>query len=125
MRKFSENRHAWLGKDSNLEIGTNWKTLSPRPREAAELLSFELHNSLETSEFSRAVPNRWSPELRRETDVSENNKPTLPISVRSSIEKSLLLLGLIANKFTRRIHGFGPAGGGRGTGVEPSPGTPS
>ena len=34
--------------------------------------------------------------------------------VRSSNEKSLLLLGLTANKFTRRIHGFGQAGGARG-----------
>ena len=34
------------------------------------------------------------------------------------------LQGSIANKFTRRIHGFGRAGGGRGTGVEPSPGSP-
>ncbi len=45
--------------------------------------------------------------------------------VRSSDEKSLLLEGLIANKFTRRINGFGQAGGGRGTGIEPSPRTPT
>ena len=45
--------------------------------------------------------------------------------VRSSNEKTLLLLGLTANKFTRRIHGFGQAGGGRGTGVEPSPRKPA
>jgi len=31
----------------------------------------------------------------------------------------------IANKFARRIHGFGQAGGGRGTGLEPSPRRPA
>jgi hypothetical protein len=41
--------------------------------------------------------------------------------VRSPNETSLLLLGLIANKIARRINGFGRVGGGRGTGVEPSP----
>jgi hypothetical protein len=45
--------------------------------------------------------------------------------VRSSGLKSPLLLGLIANKFRRRIQSFGQAGGGRGTGVEPSPRTPA
>jgi hypothetical protein len=43
------------------------------------------------------------------------------LGVRSSNEKSLRLLGLIAHKFTRRIRTFGQAGGGRGTGIEPSP----
>jgi hypothetical protein len=45
--------------------------------------------------------------------------------VRSSNEKSLPLLGLIAHKLTRRICGFGQAGGGRGTGIEPSPRRPT
>jgi len=42
--------------------------------------------------------------------------------VQTSNEKPLLLWGLIANKFARRIHGFGQAGGGRATGIQPSPG---
>jgi hypothetical protein len=46
------------------------------------------------------------------------------LGVRSSNEKSLWLLGLFAHKFTRRIHTFGQAGGGRGTGIEPSPRAP-
>jgi hypothetical protein len=41
--------------------------------------------------------------------------------VRSSNDKSLLLLGLFAREFTRRIPGLGQAGGGRGTGFKPSP----
>jgi hypothetical protein len=45
------------------------------------------------------------------------------LEVRSSNEKSLLLLGSIADKFEQRIHGFGQAGGGRGTGIEPSLGS--
>jgi hypothetical protein len=39
--------------------------------------------------------------------------------VRSSNEKSLLLLGLVARDFTRRICSLGQSGGGRGTGIEP------
>jgi hypothetical protein len=45
--------------------------------------------------------------------------------LRVRLAKSLLLLSLIANEFARRIHGLGQSGGGRGTGIEPSPGTPS
>lgn len=41
--------------------------------------------------------------------------------VRSSNEKSLPLLGLIAYKLVRRTCGFGQAGGGRGARIEPSP----
>jgi hypothetical protein len=41
------------------------------------------------------------------------------------MRKLVLLLGLIVNKCAQRIHGFGQAGGGRGTGVEPSPRAPS
>ena len=47
------------------------------------------------------------------------------LEVGSSNEKSLLPLGLIANKFGQRIHGSSQAGGGRGTGVEPSPSNPA
>lgn len=48
-----------------------------------------------------------------------------PSAVHSSNEKSLLLQGLIAREFIQRIRGLGQSGGGRGTGIEPSPGTPS
>jgi hypothetical protein len=41
--------------------------------------------------------------------------------VRSPNEKSLLPIGLIASKFGQRMHAFSQAGGGRGTGIEPSP----
>jgi hypothetical protein len=44
--------------------------------------------------------------------------------VQSSNEKLLLLLGLNAHKLMRRICGFGQGGGGRGTGIEPSPRSP-
>jgi hypothetical protein len=36
------------------------------------------------------------------------------LGARSAHEKSLLLLGLISDKFAQRMHGFGQAGGARG-----------
>jgi hypothetical protein len=44
---------------------------------------------------------------------SETNEQALPIEIRSPNEKSLLLLGLIANKYGQRMHVFSQAGGGR------------
>jgi hypothetical protein len=38
--------------------------------------------------------------------------------------KSLLIMGLIANKVAQRIGYCGQSGGGRGTGFEPSPRNP-
>jgi hypothetical protein len=45
------------------------------------------------------------------------------LGVRSSDDNSAVVLGLIANQSIGRIHGFGQTGGGRGTGIEPSPRT--
>jgi hypothetical protein len=45
--------------------------------------------------------------------------------VQSSNWKWLRLLGPIADKFAWRTHGLGQAGGGRGTGLEPSPCNPA
>jgi hypothetical protein len=116
---------AWLGRDdSNLEMA-NWKSDALAcPREAAEPLFAELHKSLETFGFRepyRIGGVQSSGEKRAFRRII--SRPCRS-AVRSSDEKSLLLLGLIANKFERRTHGLGQAGGGRGTGIEPSPRRP-
>jgi hypothetical protein len=43
------------------------------------------------------------------------------LEVRSSNQKSLLILGFITNILAQRSDGCDEAGGGRGTGIEPSP----
>jgi hypothetical protein len=51
---------------------------------------------------------------RREMSHSEKNEPTRPIGSPGSNQKSLLILGLIANNLAQRIDGCGQAGGGMG-----------
>jgi hypothetical protein len=54
----------------------------------------------------------------------EKNELTLPTS-SPEIESGIAAnIGLIANKVARRIDDYGQAGGGRGTGIEPSPRSP-
>jgi hypothetical protein len=99
--------------------------LSPVREEPQNLFSLKFMNPSK----------RWNFENRTESAesrASERNGPyrrimSAPcrVGVRSSNEKSLPLLGLIARKITRRIRGFGQGGGGRGTGIEPSPRSPT
>jgi hypothetical protein len=92
-----------------------------RPRGAAEPLFVEIHKSFETLEFRepyricgvQSFGEKWA--FRRIMSAP------CRAGVRSSNEKSLPLLGLISPKLTRRVRGFGQDGGGRGTGIEPSP----
>jgi hypothetical protein len=51
----------------------------------------------------------------------EKNELTLPISSPQLKSESLLIMGLIANNVAQRLDDCGQAGGGRGTGIEPSP----
>jgi hypothetical protein len=84
------------------------------PRETAEPLSAEVHKLFETLEFRKpyricgvqSFGEKWA--FRRLTG------PGLSIWSPELNEKSLLLLGLTANKCPRRIHSFGQAGGGKG-----------
>ena len=107
--------NGWLGReDSNLEMA-NWKSDALAcPRVSAEPLFVELHKALETFEFREPyrIGGVQSFGEKRATRriISGLCRP----GVRSSNEKSPLLLGLIANEFTRRIHGFGQAGGAKG-----------
>src|ERR1019366_4821211 len=52
-------------------------------------------------------------------------RPLCRSKVQNSNWKWLRLLGSIANEVAWRTHDLGQAGGGRGTGVEPSPRTPT
>jgi hypothetical protein len=107
--------NGWLGReDSNLDMA-NWKSDALAcPRVSAEPLFVELHKALETFEFREPyrIGGVQSFGEKRATRriISRLCRP----GVRSSNEKSPLLLGLIANEFTRRIHGFGQAGGPSG-----------
>jgi len=96
-------------RDGELEIGR-----SRLSRVSAEPLFVELHKALETFEFREPyrIGGVQSFGEKRATRriISRLCRP----GVRSSNEKSPLLLGLIANEFTRRIHGFGQAGGAKG-----------
>jgi hypothetical protein len=84
------------------------------PREAAEPLSAEVHKLLQTFEFRepyrmdklQSFGEKWA--FRRTIGW-------LCLSGGwSSNEKSLLLLGLFAREFARRMRGLGQAGGARG-----------
>src|SRR6202521_6079755 len=105
-RKFSETRNAWLAReDSNLDMA-NWNRMLSRVREEPQILfslkfigpskrrNFE--NRTESAE-SRASEIKWA--FRRIMSALCRE------GVRSSNEKSLPLLGLIAHKVTRRICG--------------------
>jgi len=81
------------------------------PRGAAEPLFVEIHRPFETLEFRepyrirrvRSFGDKWAFRRIMSAPCQEG--------VRSSTEKSLPLLGLIAHKLTRRICGFGQGGG--------------
>jgi hypothetical protein len=83
-------------------------------REAAEPLPPDLLNSLQTFEFREPYRIRRVQSFREKWVIWRRMSRHCRLEVRSSNKKSLLLLGLIANKFAQRIHGFGQAGGGKG-----------
>jgi len=56
---------------------------------------------------------------------SEKNEPTLPIRSPELKSEMAANIGPIADNLAQRISGCGQAGGGRGTGVEPSPRSPA
>jgi hypothetical protein len=122
---FPRSLTGWLGReDLNLEM-VNWiSDAIACPREATEPVFVELHKSLETSEFREPYRIGGVQSFGEKRVFRRIISRLCRSGVRSSNEKSPLLLGLIANKFTRRAHGFGQAGGGRGTGIQPSPRSP-
>jgi len=90
------------------------------PRGVAEP-PFEIHKAFETLEFPEPYRICGVQRFGEKWAFRRIMGAPCRVGVRSSNEKSLPLLGLIAHKLTQRIHGFGQGGGGRGTGIEPSP----
>src|ERR1700704_3902937 len=78
--------------------------------------------SLGKAQISRTVANPRSPELWREMSHSEKNEPTRLIRSPKLKSEIAAKVGLIAHNSAQRIDDCGQAGGGRGTGIEPSPG---
>jgi hypothetical protein len=91
------------------------------PREAAEPLSAEVHESLQTFEVREPYRMDGVQSFREKRPFRRTIGRLCRSEIRSSNEKSVLLPGLFAREFTRRIRRLGQAGGGRGTGFEPSP----
>jgi hypothetical protein len=90
----------------------NWKSDALAcPRGAAEPLFVEIHKSLETFGFREPYRICGVQSFREEWVFRRIMSGLCRLGVRSSNEKSLRLLGLIAHKFTRRIRTFGQAGG--------------
>jgi hypothetical protein len=66
----------------------------------------------------------WSPEVWRETGLSEKNRTILAVGGAEFKLEMAADTGLIAKVIARRKLRIGRCGGGRGTGVEPSPRRP-
>jgi hypothetical protein len=91
------------------------------PRGAAEPLFIEIYRPFETLDFREPYRIRGVQSFGDKWAFRRIMSAPCREGVQSSNEKSLQLLGLIAHKLSRRICGFGQGGGGRGTGIEPSP----
>ena len=103
----------WGGRISNLDL-TNLKSDAVAcPRGAAEPHFTAIHKPLETFEFREPYRIRKVQSPGDKWAIRRRISRLCRFEVRSSNEKSLLLLGLIANKFGQRIHGFSQAGGAR------------
>jgi hypothetical protein len=81
------------------------------PRGVEEPHFTTIHKPLETFEFREPYRIRRVQSSGDKWAIRRRMSRLCRFEVRSSNEKSLLPLGLIANKFGQRIHGFSQAGG--------------
>ena len=84
------------------------------PREAAEPPSAEVHKLLQTFEFREPYRRERVQSFGEKRAFRRTMGRRCRSEVRSSNEKSLLLLGLVARDFTQRIHTLGQSGGESG-----------
>jgi hypothetical protein len=92
----------------------NWKSDALAcSRGAAEPVSVEIHKSFEALKFRKPYRICGVQRFGEKWAFWRIMNRLCRLGVPSAHEKSLLLLGLIADKFAQRIHGFGQAGGGR------------
>jgi hypothetical protein len=84
-----------------------------------------IHKPLETLEFREPYRIHGVERSGENRAIRRRMGGLCSLEVRNPNQKSQLILGSIANIFPQRTGGCSEAGGGRGTGIEPSPGTPS
>jgi len=84
------------------------------PREAIETLSIDSHKVLETFEFREPYGSSGVQRFGEKRAFRRIISRLCRSRLRRTTKKSLQILGLFANKFTRRTHGFSEAGGARG-----------
>jgi hypothetical protein len=97
-----------MRKESNLDMAVSKADALAGSRGFKEPHFIRIHKPLEILDFENR-PNSRSPELWRELSNSENNGGLCRLEVRNSSQKSLLILGSIANILARRTSGCGEA----------------
>jgi hypothetical protein len=80
-----------------------------------------IHKQLETLEFREPYRTRGVQSSGENCAVRRRMVGLCRLEIRNSNQKSLLILGLIANILAQRTGGCSDAGGGRGAGLKPSP----
>ena len=90
------------------------QTLSPVRGGVPKPLFVEFHKLLETFEFREPYQIFRVQSFGEEWAIRRKMSRLCRLGVRSPAEKSVLLLGLTANKSARRTHGFGQDGGESG-----------
>jgi hypothetical protein len=112
-RDFLSELHACLAEAGGFEFEmASWKSDALAcPSEVAEPLSAEVNKWLQPFEFRETYRMDGVQSFGEKRAFRRTMGPALPIGRQSSNEKSLLLLGLFADEFTRRICSLGQAGG--------------
>jgi hypothetical protein len=90
------------------------QTLSPVRAESQNHSLLNFISSSKRLNFENRTESSESRASERNGPFGEIMSRLCRLGVRSPNEKSVLLLGLIADKSARRIHGFGQAGGAKG-----------
>ena len=109
-------------RESNLDMAISRMLCLP---ERICTTQFHLNpQAARNTQLSRTVANSRSAEIWRELSHSEKTGWVLPNGSRDLNQKLLLIVGSVANILAQRTGGRGEAGGGRGTGIEPSPRNP-
>jgi hypothetical protein len=108
---FFENANSWRGREDL----ANWnQMLSPVREKPQNLFPLKFMSPSKILEFREPYRICGVQSFGEKWAFRRKMSRLCRLEVRSSNQKSLLLLGLFANKLARRIHGFGQAGGGKG-----------
>jgi hypothetical protein len=122
----AKRTNGWLGpKESNLDMAISKADALACPREFAEPHFIRIDKPLETREFREPYRIRAVLSSGENCAIRRRMGGLCRLEVRDSNQKSRPILGLVANILAQRTGGRGEAGGGRGTGIEPSSGSPA